>query len=48
MMLTMDDEKLADEQASGKPELPEEIRLLPPDDSVREFVEYLMEIGLRF
>ncbi len=47
-MLTVDDELQAEEQAAGKPELPEETWLLPPDDSVREFVEYLMDIGLRF
>ena len=47
-MLTVDDELKAEEQAAAKPELLEESWLLPPDDSVREFVEYLMEIGLRF
>ncbi len=47
-MLTVDDELKAEEQAAGKPELPEETWLLPPDDSVREFEEYLMDIGLRF
>ena len=47
-MLMVDDEFQVEEQDAGKQELPEEIWLLPPDDSVREFVEYLMDIGLRF
>ncbi len=47
-MLTVDDELQTEEQAAGNPELPEETWLLPPDDTVREFVEYLMDIGLRF
>ena len=47
-MLMVDDELQAEEQAAGNPVLPDEAWLLPPDDSVREFVEYLMEIGLRF
>ena len=47
-MLMVDDELQVEEQAAGKQELPEETWLLSPDDTVREFVEYLMEIGLRF
>lgn len=47
-MLTVDDELQAEKQAAGKPELPEENWLFPPDDTVREFVDYLMDIGLRF
>ena len=47
-MLTVDDELQADGQASGEQVYPDEAWLRSPDDSVREFVDYLMDIGLRF
>ena len=47
-METVVDELPAEEQASEETELLKEVRLLPPDDTVRAFEEYLMEIGIRF
>jgi len=46
-METIEEERLADELTSEEADLLMEAWPLPPEDTAREFEEYLMEIGLR-